>query len=175
MFITPEYIEQNRQLHQTRDDFGRSGRHYIGMVGEMIRENRFRSVLDFGCGKATLHDGISLPNLSWQDYDPSIAEYSDPPRPADLVVCTDVMEHIEPDCLEAVLDQLHGLVQKMLLVTISTVPALKSLPDGRNAHLIVQPYEWWLPKFWERWKVIHMQNEQRAVLLICIPKNMIKT
>jgi hypothetical protein len=29
-------------------------------------------------------------------------------------------------------------------------PALKTLPDGRNAHLIQEPVEWWLPKIMQR-------------------------
>lgn len=42
--------------------------------------------------------------------------------------------------------------------TISTVPAIKKLPDGRNAHLIVEDYRWWLPKIWERFNITVYQN-----------------
>jgi hypothetical protein len=28
---------------------------------------------------------------------------------------------------------------------------MKTLPDGRNAHLTQQPLEWWLPKLMSRW------------------------
>jgi hypothetical protein len=42
-----------------------------------------------------------------------------------------------------VLDDLKRVVDKYGLFTIHTGPAVKVLPDGRNAHLIQQPLEWW--------------------------------
>jgi hypothetical protein len=42
-------------------------------------------------------------------------------------------------------------------ITIHTGPAMKTLPDGRNAHLTQQPMEWWLPKLWSRWDIQTVQ------------------
>ena len=33
-------------------------------------------------------------------------------------------------------------------------PAKKSLPDGRNAHLIQRPAEWWKKKLAKRWRIV---------------------
>lgn len=175
VLITEEYRHQNAELHRTNDHYGVSGKHYVSIVGNLIRDSKFRSVLDYGAGRCTLHEGIAIPGIVWQDFDPCIPELSEHPVPAELVCCTDVMEHIEPACLEAVLDDLQSLTQKMLLATVSLVPAIKVLPDGRNAHLIQQPYEWWVPKFWSRWTIRHFQHETRAILLICTPKGVLKT
>ena len=50
---------------------------------------------------------------------------------------------------------LFGVVAGVLLVVVrppslvallATGPAEKMLPDGRNAHLIQQPKQWWLDK-----------------------------
>jgi hypothetical protein len=68
-----------------------------------------------------------------------------------MVACIDVLEHIEPDLLDNVLDHLASLTELVLLATVHTGPASKVLSDGRNAHLIQQPMEWWLPKFMSRW------------------------
>ena len=51
------------------------------------------------------------------------------------MICTDVLEHIEPDCLQAVLGHLRQVSREYTFVNISTRAAVKSLHDGRNAHL----------------------------------------
>lgn len=67
-----------------------------------------------------------------------------------MVACVDVLEHIEPDLLDNVLDDMTRVTEVILFASIDTGPAMKSLSDGRNAHLIQQPMSWWLPKFWAR-------------------------
>jgi 2-polyprenyl-3-methyl-5-hydroxy-6-metoxy-1,4-benzoquinol methylase len=68
------------------------------------------------------------------------------PKPSDVVVCTDVLEHIEPEKLDAVLDHILRLTGYFAHLVISTRPANAVLPDGRNAHLIVETPDWWLEK-----------------------------
>ena len=34
----------------------------------------------------------------------------------------------------------------MALFMVATQPAINTLPDGRNTHLIIEPVWWWLPK-----------------------------
>jgi hypothetical protein len=64
-----------------------------------------------------------------------------------------VLEHIEPELLDNVLDDLQRLTLRAAMCTVHTGAAVKFLPDGRNAHLIQQPPEWWLPKFEARFDV----------------------
>lgn len=75
-----------------------------------------------------------------------------------MVTCIDVLEHIEPDYLQDVFDHLQDLTEVILFATVHTGPAGKTLPDGRNAHLIQQPMEWWLPHFMERWDIQTVQK-----------------
>lgn len=112
-------------------------------------------MLDYGCGHNLSLRKTLKPQkeFRYQAYDPGVPEYSDPPTPAELVVCIDVLEHIEPDCLDDVLDHLYDLTEHMLFATVHTGPAGKKLPDGRNAHLIQKPAEWWLPKFMDRFQL----------------------
>jgi hypothetical protein len=110
-------------------------------------------LLDYGCGANTsLAKAIKLDHkLKYQAYDPGVPRFSRDPVPAQMVASIDVLEHIEPDKLDAVLDHIAALAEGVVLLTVCTAPALKTLPDGRNAHLIVEPMEWWLPKFTSRW------------------------
>ena len=48
--------------------------------------------------------------------------------------------------LDAVLADLNRVTKRCIFLTVATGPAVKVLDDGRNAHLIQQPMEWWLPK-----------------------------
>ena len=80
------------------------------------------------------------------EYDPAIPGKNELPEPADLVVCTDVLEHIEPGLLPNVLEHLRSLTRKCFFFAIDCGPANKHFPDGRNVHLIQEPPLWWLNK-----------------------------
>lgn len=112
-------------------------------------------LLDYGCGhRLSLRETLKPTRaIRYQAYDPAVPEYSGEPEPSEMVVCIDVLEHIEPELLDNVLDHLESLTKRVLFATIATGPAGKNLPDGRNAHLIQKPSEWWIPKFVERFKL----------------------
>ncbi len=140
MLITEAYRSQNRMLHDTNPAYGTSGGLVVDTVVAMAARLGTRSILDYGCGKRHLQSalGIGIAN-----YDPAITGYDAPPQPADIVVCGDVLEHVEPECLDAVLADLVRVSNRAVLIVVATTPAKKFLPDGRNAHLIVNNAEWW--------------------------------
>jgi len=117
-------------------------------------------LLDYGCGAQTnLAKHLKVKRkLTYQAYDPGVLRFSKPPAPAQMVACIDVLEHIEPDKLEAVLDDLARLSEGIVFLSVSTGPAMKTLSDGRNAHLIQEPMKWWLPKFLDRWDIQTVQT-----------------
>ena len=77
--------------------------------------------------------------LRIQHYDPAIPDWADAPEPCEMVACIDVLEHIEPELIGNVLDDLQRVTRSIGLFTMATMPAVKVLEDGRNAHLIVEP------------------------------------
>lgn len=154
--ISDEYRELNRELHARNPHYGVSGVKWAGRVAEIAKWLNASSVLDYGCGKGTL--GAAISHLLVMGYDPAIEGLDAVPDPADLVVCGDVLEHVEPECLDAVLDDLVRCTIKGIFLTVATRPAKKTLADGRNAHLIQQSVEWWLPKIMKRWDVQVFQN-----------------
>ena len=166
MKITPEYRELNRALH-AGGNYGISGTHWAKVVASMCQVIGSRDVLDYGCGQRTLEKSLGFPI---RNYDPCIEGLDAPPSPADLVVCTDVLEHIEPDCLDEVLDDLRRVTRKFGLLVVATRPALKTLPDGRNAHLIQEGEEWWLPKIRARWEVQKVDRTEGEFLVVVAAK-----
>jgi|SRR5688572_4287337 len=142
---TAAYIDTQRHLHAQPKGYGGKGDKWARVVADLAMEFDAMSLLDYGCGQGRLMAAVQdlNCNLSCRDYDPAIPSKSAPPVFADLVTCTDVLEHIEPDKLGAVLTHLRQLARKAVFVVIATRPSSKVLPDGRNAHLILEDESWW--------------------------------
>src|SRR6187402_3606554 len=131
--ISEDYRRLNQQLHADRADYGASGQKWANTVRELAKSLPATTILDYGAGKRTLERALGF---GISNYDPAVAEISAPPEPADLVVCTDVLEHIEPERIDALLDDLRRLTIRAVFLSVATRPAKKTLADGRNAHLI---------------------------------------
>lgn len=141
MLITEEYRAQNKQLHDANQHYGVSGHKWRQKVRELASWGR-QPILDYGCGKASLAKSLG-PAYLVTNYDPAIEGLDTSPVPHPIVVCGDVLEHIEPDCLTAVLADLWRVTMGKALFVIHLGPAKKILPDGRNTHLIQKPPQWW--------------------------------
>lgn len=146
--ISPEYLKLNAELHSRIPEYGTHGHFHAPEIVTFANAIGTRTILDYGCGRATLANALGERVVN---YDPAIPEYSNPPEPADLVTCCDVLEHCEPELLDNVLDHIQSLALKGVFLVIALHPAKKTLADGRNAHLIQQPPEWWMPKLMSRW------------------------
>lgn len=137
----------------SRGSYGVSGMRWADTVNHLATMGRCATVLDYGSGQGVLAQALpSERSYRVIEYDPALPDKEEhPTEPADLVFCGDVLEHIEPFCLEVVIDDICALTGKMVMLVVATVPASKLLADGRNAHLIVEPLSWWLPRLVERW------------------------
>lgn len=151
--ISSTYKALNRQMHKN-PNFGRIGHRWVPQAVRICQENNFKTVLDYGCGKGTFKQ--SMPYETFE-YDPGI-EGKETPKKADLVVCTDVIEHIEPEFLDNVLEHIKSLGKRYLLV-INTTPSDKILADGRNAHLIVEDHDWWRAKLREHFTFTELPSK----------------
>lgn len=169
--ITEEYRGLNEELHASNHAYGTSGREWIPNIEALASMLQTTDVLDYGCGKRTLGNGLSF---RINEYDPAIFGLDDKPKPASLVVCTDVLEHIEPELLDNVLNDLQRVTKRMGFFTIATYPAKKFLADGRNAHLIVESPNWWLEKLLLRFNIISFATVgQEKVVLNPVSKGVI--
>ena len=145
--VSDQYIKQLTRLHQIRESFGDSGSYKH--IDEWLANNKCHSLLDYGCGKGNVFKNIQkkFPLIDCRGYDPGVPEYAVMPEiPAELVICTDVLEHIEPELIDNVLKHIESLTLKTAYLIIDTLPAQKNLPDGRNAHLIIENQDWWTNK-----------------------------
>lgn len=160
--ISPSYREQNRRLHEENPVYGGTSARYAVAVKKLLEKTQSKTVLDYGCGKGGLVRALQESGIKASGYDPAVEEYSPPPEPADLVVCTDVIEHIEPEYISAVLDDLDRLTLRAIYLIIATGPAQKFLPDGRNAHLIQKSSRDWLYDLLPRFRLVEFMDAGRG-------------
>lgn len=118
-------------------------------------------VIDFGCGTGRgakrIRDltGARVTMCDFADncLDPEVKlpfVVADLTKPihleAEVGYCTDVMEHIPPEDVDAVLNNILACCPKTFF-QISLVPDSMGALIGAPLHLSVHPYEWWLDKF----------------------------
>jgi hypothetical protein len=148
MKITPEYLEQNRKLHKV-GNYGVSGQRWALSVLNVCARIGSRDVLDYGCGQRTLERELGF---QIKNYDPCIPGLDDAPLPADIVACTDVLEHIEPGCLDAVLDDLQRVTRKIGFFV-----------------LIQEGVHWWLPKLESRFAILQVKEMSGEFAVVVRP------
>ena len=107
-----------------------------------------RSILDYGTGKgglvSLLKESECLSDIDVQGFDPAVKEFSKRPiKTFDIVTCIDVLEHIDRDAIGDVIKDISKLLDGFLFFAIDLVPAKKTLSDGRNAHIMLAPADWW--------------------------------
>jgi 2-polyprenyl-3-methyl-5-hydroxy-6-metoxy-1,4-benzoquinol methylase len=171
MLITHGYRQQNQIMH-AKGNYGVSGGKWAFDVDALMHKLDAKSMLDYGCGRGFLREEL-LANYdvtyAIREYDPAIAGKDGIPGKADVVVCGDVLEHVEPICLDSVLDHIKRLAQKAAFLVVATRPAVKHLPDGRNAHLIVEPMSWWVKPISERWRIDLLRELVGEFYCVCMP------
>lgn len=167
--ISPEYLELQRALHGD-ENYGTSSRRRVADVLGVMERDQCETILDYGCGKGLLREKIGD---YVREYDPAIPGKDADPEPADLVVCTDVLEHIEPDCLDDVLKHIHSKVKKQLYFTVSLVRAEKTLADGRNAHLLIESANWWLDKLGQYFFISNINENQLELTGLARPERIV--
>lgn len=172
MLISPEYLALQRELHARNIGYGAEGAKRAPDVIGLARSIGARSILDYGAGRASLGQVVKLamPEIEWHNYDPAIDAFANDPVVCDLVVSTDMLEHAELSCLDAVLDHIAALARRAVYLLIATRPAVKTLADGRNAHLIVEPLSWWAPKLEARWSMQQVIGSPNKIIYVGVSK-----
>lgn len=141
--ISPDYLEAQKIMHADPKGYGNRGEEWAETVIEVAKRYDVGSILDYGSGRGRLAEALREAGYAVREYDPAIEGKDGPPSFADMVVSTDVMEHIEPEKLKAVLSHIRLLARKVVFLVVSCRPAQKLLPNGNNAHLIIRNKRWW--------------------------------
>lgn len=174
-FISGEYRAQLEMLHKQRK-WGNDGGKHAEHVHLLAVQTGVTTILDYGCGEGALgrawkERGYIESGIRIMEYDPGMDGKAGLPKPVEMTVCTDVLEHVEPDKLDAVLDHMFRITGQMAYVVIATRPANAVLPDGRNAHLIVEDWAWWSKKLKAvGWKISRVIERDGRDVSLCLTK-----
>ena len=190
-----DLIDSYKVLHQEEGKFkGISLVPLVPTLMSLIKENDCKTLLDYGCGKAIPYDKDrckevdlrhpiqKLCNLkSFDLYDPAYEKYATlPDKKYDIVVCTDVLEHIAEQDIDYVLTEILSRSKKIVFLNISCQPALKHFKEGKfkgkNVHISVFDPSWWGHKIGNIWnkfnntKVYTVCNAKEGTHVNCIKK-----
>lgn len=144
--VSPAYRRLLAEQHRGNKKWGTDGAKHAAPVIDVARQIGGTNVLDYGAGKGAIAEALRAAGLKVQEYEPAIPEKAKPPKPADLVFSSDVLEHVEADRIDNVIDHVCRLARRGIYLVIACRPAKAILPDGRNAHLIVADAAWWASK-----------------------------
>ena len=167
--ISKEYLDLQKELH-LRSDYGTASLGIAPEVKKIFEENKLTSISDYGAGKCNLQKKLiqlGLKDFDYFPYDPVFPEYGSPKK-ANLVCCIDVLEHIEESFIENVINELRSITDKLAYFTIALKPAGKILKDGRNAHILLKPEDWWLNLIKSKFNFKEVnKHPKRLKLLLC--------
>jgi len=153
-------IEQYKKIHSQLPYYGDSsdGGKWHDHVLSIASKFNCKKILDFGCGKGKFV--LKLKNNGYEavGYDPALEEFSTfPSGEFDMVISTDVFEHLEEDTLNEELNQILQKNPNIIYLNIATMEARHILPNGTNCHTLVKNEAWWLDKistFFDNYEII---------------------
>ena len=181
-----ELIEAYKHLHE--DDCKFQGISLIPFAIDIygiLQYNKCKSILDYGCGKGypykeqykNLNHKGKIPNfdkplhLWWgiEDlflYDPGVPEHNKlPTKKHDMVICTDVLEHIPEEDLDWIIREICSLCNSTIFFNVSCVPAVKTFTSGKykgeNVHVSIFDHAWWVSKI----KDVHKDYKELKIYL----------
>jgi len=163
-----KHLEFQKKVHGDCPSYGNASLIFAPMVSELINANKIQSLLDYGSGLGEVPQNLEVDHkVDVQLYDPAIEKYQEAPKEAEMVICLDVLDAVEPGCQDNVLDDLQRLTNKMAFISINTM-----LPDsladqveadsGRN----FKPVEWWLPKLMERFELHYFSRISTGFVVV---------
>ncbi len=172
--MTYESLEEAQKYHVQNPThwLGESLGEYKHQIWDVIARHNVKTVLDYGCGKARFHKILfnnpktpGAPNVDITGYDPAYFLFEKKPTGKfDLVLCTDVMEHVQEDQIDNVLEDIFSFSDNVFF-TITCYPATQLLLNGKNAHYTIKDPDWWkekLKSYDGKYKVVFQTRPERG-------------
>tara|TARA_R110000824_G_scaffold315363_2_gene502507 strand:+ start:1098 stop:1742 length:645 start_codon:yes stop_codon:yes gene_type:complete len=197
-----DLIEAYKHLHKEEYKFrGISLIPFAIAIYGIIQSNKCKSIIDYGCGKAIAYKenfkdidykkqipNFTVPLHKWwgidelQLYDPGVPEHSKlPTKKADLVICTDVLEHIPEEDLDWIIREICSLSNSVVFINVSSQPAKKTFTSGKykgdNVHVSLFDHKWWVDKVktvhkdYKDLKIYLTSTEKTGIMGTCIKEN----
>lgn len=166
MYASNSYLRELEYQHSTTE-WGVAGSASVPSIDRYCKQHSITTILDYGSGQGLTARLLRELGYTVTEYEPGIAAKRSEPVPAQLVICTDVMEHVEKEYVDSVLDHIHSLSIHSAFFTISCRPAGRLLSDGRNAHITLADSVWWWNCLTARWHTVSGDCHPCSVVAWC--------
>lgn len=150
--MNTHHIQHYIDIHNSNSRYGSNNDPAVSLA-QMHRiavNNDCKNVLDYGCGKGVLVEYLNTQGVQCTGYDPAVPIFSQIPSfedNYDCILCLDVLEHITHEDINEVLTHIKNFKAKKIVFNVALRKAVQLLPDGTNAHTIVENKTWWENKF----------------------------
>ena len=154
MTITKAYQKELLSLHDKYGWGGTGGKYAGDMVIRILAHfPDLITILDYGCGEGSLQEYVEyrgITNRKWTMYDPGVAGLEVKPEGKfDLVITTDVLEHVEPEKQDEVITELCNYANKAMFNEIACYETDVKFPSGpykgKDLHINLK-----IPCFWRQ-------------------------
>jgi hypothetical protein len=165
--VITEAYKRERELKYLDPMSGEEKALHAPMVSEIVNKLQVAELLDYWCGRASLVKSLKVGHqLKIQCYDPAMPGFSGEAIPMQMVACVDVLQDVEPECLDSVLDDLQR---------VTGVVGYFSIRIGEEHSKIVQDKAWWLDRIMKRFDLQTLQCTPTGFFMIvyALPKSLV--
>ena len=163
------YVEASKQLHKETKEFGAASEYSepnsmkcLLTIPDAVKATQevcpIQSLLDHGTGQGGLITTLKKDKnieINAKGYDPGVPYFSNKPTSKyDIVTSIDVLEHIGKPYIHSTLQEIAAFTNKFFFFCIDLLPATKRVSDGRNAHFLIAPSEWWIHQIKNEFQII---------------------
>ena len=167
--MTKDHIRDSQELHKKYPTYGAASDYsnpkshkYALTIPKALKaclrtDPKISTLLDHGTGNGGLPKllNYSVPTVQSIGYDPAVELFSKKlSQRFDIVTSIDVLEHIGKHDINCVLDEIRDATNKFFFFCIDLIPAVKQTYDGRNAHFLIAPSEWWISQLKIKFNVV---------------------
>ena len=164
-----KHISDSKDLHKKYSTYGAASEYsnpnshkYLLTIPKAVQscqkiDPQIMTLLDHGTGNGGLPKIINIeaPTIQAVGYDPAVELFSKKiNQKFDIVTSIDVLEHITRDDINRTLDEIHNATNKFFFFCIDLIPAIKQTSDGRNAHFLLAPSDWWLGQIKNKFNIV---------------------
>jgi len=126
--MSAEALQQHRIALAFNNPPSRAAQ-FAPIISQMIDRMGITEVLDYGCGNGALAAHLKADHaFTLQRYDPAHEDYAGAPLPMQMVVAIDVLQHVEPQFIGPVLEELKMLTNVALFAVIG--PTTDRTPEA---------------------------------------------
>ena len=152
-------VDENGEGNSGSGSIVKNNIKYLNFLNTFIKINKIKSIVDLGCGDWQLMSKVNLNGIKYDGYDnsntiinkinklysksnikfhqiPLISKY----KKADLLICKDVMQHINNNCIDNILSQLNNYKHSIIINDIDEISSNIDIENGGWRNIDIRKY-----------------------------------